>query len=136
MKVEDIFNYTNTFNKININGNNNNESENKINLRNYYNMLENYDKSKIIKSISKKKIKSKLSDYMKFNHWRKNINCALKYRFNRNQESIDKIASKIIKINNKSKIVFDKLKIEAENIFDEISIIRDKEKKSKLKNYI
>lgn len=130
MKVENIFTYSNTFYKINNNDiDNNKEDENKNSLRNYYNILENDDKSKIFKSPNKKKIKNKFSDYMQFNNWRKNYNCALKFRFNRNQKSIDKVTSKIIKIDNKSKIIFDKFKREAENIFDGASIIKEIKKK-------
>ena len=52
--------------------------------------------------------------------WGKNLNCGLKYKYNKNKEAIDQITLKIQNIDNKVKETFDGFKNEADDIFKEI----------------
>jgi hypothetical protein len=88
-----------------------------IDLRIYKNLYE--DKPIRFKSLDKRYIKNEISDYYPSN-WRKNLNCGLKYKYNKNKESIDQITLKIQIIDNKVKETFDGFKNEADDIFKEI----------------
>ena len=92
-------------------------NENTIDLRLYKNRYE--DRPKIYKSLDKQYIKNEKSECFR-NNWRKNLNCGLKYKYNKNKESIDNITLKIQKIDNIVKETFIGFKNEAEDIFNEI----------------
>ena len=129
VKVGRLFTLSNTFKKIIINEENSN-NKNTIDLKIYKNIYDNYEKSKKVKTLDKKHIKNDISGYIE-NNWRKNWNCALKYRYNKNKVSIDKMALKIKRIDKKSKYIFDGYQKETDDIFDEAMNVKDKKKKRK-----
>jgi len=94
-------------------------NKNTIDLRVYKDKNLYEDKSKRLKTLDKKYIKNENSEYIP-NNWRKKINCGLKYKYDKNKESIDEITLKIKKIDNIVKVAFDGFKNETDDIFNEI----------------
>ncbi len=131
MKVGRLFTLSNTFKKINCNNEDSN-NKNTLDLRIYKNIYDIDDKSKRLKTLDKRNSKNEISGYIK-NNWRKNFNCALRYRFNKNKKSIDEITYKIKEINNVSKETFNGFQKETDDIFDEAMNIKDNKKKKKFR---
>ena len=131
MKVGRLFTLSNTFKKINYNNEDSN-NKNTLDLRIYKNIYDIDDKSKRLKTLDKRNSKNEISGYIK-NNWRKNFNCALRYRFNKNKKSIDEITYKIKEINNVSKETFNGFQKETDDIFDEAMNIKDNKKKKKFR---
>ena len=92
-------------------------NEDTIDFRIYKNIYE--DKPIRFRSLDKRYINNEKSDYYPSN-WRKNLNCGLKYQYNKNKESIDNITLKIQTIDNIVKETFDGFKNEADDIFKEV----------------
>ena len=133
IKVGRLFILSNTFKNININNDDSN-NKNTLDLKIYNNIYGNTDKSKRLKTLDKKYIKNDISGYIE-NNWRKNWNCSLKYRYNKNKVSIDEITLKIKQIDSISKDIFNGYKQEADDIFNEAINIKDNKKKKKFKFY-
>ena len=89
-----------------------------------YNLrLENFIKeckeAKKIKSVEKKNIKKCQLKFEK-SDWRKNINCALDYKYVLNKKDIRKLNSKINSMNKSSKIYFDLFQTESNDMLQQI----------------
>ena len=130
VKVGRILTLSNTYKQID-NPNNVLIKKNILDFRKDRNIYEN-NKSKRFKTLDKKNIKNDISDYTNSN-WRKNFNCALKYKYNKNRKSIDEVALKIEKIDDQVKKTFDIFKNETDEIFDDAMDIQNDKKKKKLK---
>ena len=88
------------------------------------------NKTKRFKTLDKKNIKNDISNYINSN-WRKNFNCSLKYKYNKNKKSIDEVTLKIEKIDQQVKKTFDIFKNETDEIFDKAMDIKNDKKKKK-----
>ena len=135
IKVSRLLTLSNNFKKIDVHKNDFNNNK-KLNLRIYKNIYEknNNNKAKSLNALNKKNIKND-SDYIN-NNWRKNYNCALKYKYNRNQKSIDEVALKIEKLDSIIKKSFDIYKNETNDFFDEAMGIKINKNKKKFKKII
>ena len=130
IKVGRLFTLPNSYNK-NCNHKEDLNCKNTIDLRIYKNISDNNTNLKRLKTLDKRHIKNDISGDIQ-NNWRKNFNCSLKYRYNKNKNSIDEISLKIKDINNIVKKTFDGFKNETDIIFDEISNFKEKKKKKKI----
>ena len=105
---------------------NNKNNKNNLNLKLYDKVFEN-NKYKKLKSLEKKNIVLKDEGYDYYpSNWRKHRNCALKYKYDKNKNSIDGVTSLLQNINNRIKGTFDVFKVETENIFDDVLKNKDK----------
>ena len=129
VKVGRILTLSNTYKQID-NPNNVLNNNNILDLRIYRNKYAKNNKTKRFKTLDKKNIKNDISDYINSN-WRKNFNCSLKYKYNKNKKSIDEVTLKIEKIDQQVKKTFDIFKNETDEIFDKAMDIKNDKKKKK-----
>lgn len=128
MKVGRLFTLSNTSKKLNRVEKDNNRKT--INLRIYKEEYGDKNNFRKLKILDKKNINNKISNYIQ-RRWRKNLNCALNYKFKKNKESIDEVTLKLKEIDNKVNDTFNKFKNETDYLFDEVIIIKDNKKKRK-----
>ena len=112
----------NLFNEMDDDEKNKNDDSNYD--KSLYNLrLENFIKeckeAKKIKSVEKKNIKKCQLKFEK-SDWRKNINCALDYKYVLNKKDIRKLNSKINSMNKSSKIYFDLFQTESNDMLQQI----------------
>ena len=113
----------------------NESNDNTLDLRKYKNFNENENNLKRFKTLDKKYIQNDISfDFQK--NWKKNVNCALKYRFNKNKEFMDEIAKEIKYIDRKVKETFKEFHNETDDLFDDVLITKEKKKKKLFKKII
>jgi hypothetical protein len=109
--------YLNDDNIVKSNGNNLNKK--------LYQEFNDSNKSKRFKTLEKKSEKDDESiDYYPNN--KKKINCALKYRYDKNKKSINAVNALLQNINNRIKATFDGFKNETDNLFNDM--LNNKEK--------
>jgi hypothetical protein len=114
---------TNTYKKINKDKNNLSCNKKTIDTR-FFQDIYNNDLRRL-RTIEKKGIKHDTFDSIPSN-WRKNRNCALKYKYNKNKDSIDVVASVLQDLGHKIKVSFDIFKNETENNFNDFMYDNEK----------
>ena len=114
---------TNIYKKINKDKNNLSCNKKTIDIRLFQDI--NNNNLRRLKTIDKKGIKHDTFDLIPSN-LRKNRNCALKYKFNKNKGSIDVVASLLQNIGNKIKVSFDVFKNETEDNFNDFMYDNEK----------
>lgn len=105
-----------------------------LDLRIYKNFNEKENYFKRLKTLDKKNIHDISCDFHK--KWIKNLNCALKYRFNENRQFIDIIAKEIKHIDKKVKETFNEFHNETDDIFNEVLIVKENKRKRRFKQNI
>ena len=115
---------TNTYKKINKDKNNLSCTKKTIDTRLFQEMYNN-NYFRRLRTIDKKGIKHDTFDHIPSN-WRKNRNCALKYKFNKNKDSIDVVAEVLQNIGHKIKVSFDVFKNETEDNFNDFMYDNEK----------
>lgn len=108
--------YLNDDNIVKNNGNN-------LNIK-LYQDLNDSNKSKRFKTLEKKSEKDESIEYYPNN--KKKINCALKYRYDKNRKSINVVNTLLQSINNRIKATFDGFKNETDDLFNDM--LNNKEK--------
>jgi len=114
----------NTYKKISKDKNNLSVNKKTIDSRLFEDLYKN-NNFRRLRTIDKKGIKHDTFDHIPSN-WRKNRNCALKYKFNKNKDSIDVVASVLQDLGQKIKVSFDVFKNETENNFDDFMYDNEK----------
>jgi hypothetical protein len=114
---------TNTYKKINKDKNNLSCNKKTIDSRLFQDI--NNNNLRRLRTIDKKGIKHDTFDHIPSN-WRKNRNCALKFKYNKNKDSIDVVASVLQKLGHKIKVSFDVFKSETEDNFNDFMYDNDK----------
>ena len=117
MKVGNLFNEMDDDEK-NKNDDDSNYDKSLYNLR-LENFIKECKEAKKIKSVEKKNIKKCQLKFEK-SDWRKNINCALDYKYVLNKKDIRKLNSKINSMNKSSKIYFDLFQTESNDMLQQI----------------
>ena len=114
----------NTYKKISKDKNNLSVNKKTIDSRLFEDLYKN-NNFRRLRTIDKKGIKHDTFDHIPSN-WRKNRNCALKYKFNKNKDSIDVVSSVLQDLGQKIKVSFDVFKNETENNFDDFMYDNEK----------
>ena len=113
-KIKTLF--LNDDNIVNNNGNNGNNLNIKI-----YQEFNDSNKSKRFKTLEKKSEKEKDDESVEYYpNNKKKINCALKYRYDKNKKTINTINSLLQNINNRIKATFDGFKNETDDLFNDM----------------
>ena len=117
IKVSNIFNEVDEDKKDN-NDDDSNYDKSLYNIR-LYNYLKETEEAKRIKSVNKKIIKKPELEYPK-SDWRKNINCSLDYKYLKNRQDISDLNTLLTSKNKNSKLYFDSMRNESNDILEQI----------------
>ena len=115
---------TNIYKKINKDKNNLSCNKKTIDTKLFENLYNNNNLRRL-RTIDKKGVKHDTFDNIPSN-WRKNRNCALKYKYNKNKDSIDVVAAVLQNLGQKIKVSFDVFKNETEDNFNDFMYDNEK----------